>query len=156
MSRNNLISIPSLGKYRLGSVMVLSLMLLLLVGCSKGNGAKECSIDGYDWVMTSVQNESGQIIACGGGNDETEGIPIMRLTCKAENGNIILDLEEKGEKHEGTYELREKEIKSGIYNIRFGGGEGIAVVSQTAYQDGKDKPTLVMNIDGYGINFFAR
>ncbi len=156
MSRNNLISIPSLGKYRLGSVMVLSLMLLLLVGCSKGDGAKECSIDGYDWVMTSVQNESGQIIACGGGNDETEGIPIMRLTCKAENGNIILDLEEKGEKHEGTYELREKEIKSGIYNIRFGGGEGIAVVSQTAYQDGKDKPTLVMNIDGYGINFFAR
>lgn len=156
MSQNKLRSISRSEKYRLGSVMVLSLMLLLLVGCGKGNGAKECNIDGYDWVMTSVQNESGQIIACGESNDETEGIPIMRLTCKAENGNITLDLEEKGEKHEGTYELREKEIKSGIYTIRLDGEEGIAVVSQTAYQDGKDKPTLVMNIDGYGINFFAR
>lgn len=155
MLQNNLRNIPTWEKYRLSPVVVLLLLLLLLVGCGNKNGEEECNIEGYDWIMTSIQNEDGQVIACGENNDGTEGIPIMRLTCKAENGNITLDLEEKGENYEGSYELREREIKSGIYNIRFDGEEGIAVVSQTAYRDAEDKLTLVMNIDGYGINFFA-
>lgn len=137
------------------SILLLSLLLLILSGCSS-NIPK---VEDYDWIMASVQSISadGQVIAYGEPENSTlDSIKQIELACKAENGNLTLTDQTNGKTYTGTYQLSKMSKQSSIYEVVVNGKEGMAVVAMTTYQNGSQKPTFIISLCDYAINFFAK
>ncbi len=137
------------------SILLLSLLLLILSGCSS-NIPK---VEDYDWIMASVQSISadGQVIAYGEPENSTlDSIKQIELACEAENGNLTLTDQTNGKIYTGTYQLSKMSKQSSIYEVVVNGKEGMAVVAMTTYQNGSQKPTFIISLCDYAINFFAK
>lgn len=137
-------------------ISVIILMLLVFsAGCSNSGISK---IDGYTWLMTTVQSmkAEGQAIAYGHGGTSTleTGVEIS-LECKAEDGNLILTDKTNNQTYTGTYQLVEINLQSVNYEVIIGGTKGTAVVAMTTYHDGSQDPTLIISLNDYALNFFT-
>lgn len=134
--------------------LLLVISLLLLGGCGKNSVPK---MEDFEWVMTSVQsNEDGQVIAFGErGSSTFDSAEQVELTCQAESGILTLTDQTNSKIYTGTYQLTQTDPQSSIYEVIVDGKEGIAVVAMTAYDDGNQEPTFIINLGDYSINFFA-
>lgn len=140
---------------RLSVIMILA--LLFSAGCCKTE-ENVPKIEDYEWRMFSVQSmEDGQGLAygeCGGSTSETA--KQIELTCAAKNGNLTITDKTNTKTYSGTYSLAEKSSQASIYEIVIEGMEGMAVVSMTTYQNGKEEPTFIISLEDYAVNFYAK
>lgn len=134
--------------------VMLAALLLLLSGCSRADVSE---IEDYVWLMSAVQSmeAEGEIVAYGGEKiGAAESAVQIELRCQAENGVITLTDESGNKTYSGTYQLEERDPKATIYKIVVGETEGVAVAAETVYHNGENRPTLVMQLEDYTLNFF--
>lgn len=133
--------------------LLLVLAALLLTGCAASGPTIESDI----WIMSTVQttDNDGQLIAYGAesGCVPDNAVPLA-LTCQAAGGIITLTDQTNGNTYTGTYGKTSEDPRSEIYEIAIGQTSGLAVVSETSYQDGTKQATLVIRLDQYSLNFF--
>lgn len=140
--------------------IILCLLLLFMAGCGS-NGSKDSTvpkIEDYTWQMTTVQSmeAEGQSIAYGPGNDSTlENAVEILLICTAADGTITLADKTNGQTYSGTYKLTETDRQTSTYEITVGEKEGIAVGSMTTYHDDSQRPTFIISLGDYALNFFS-
>ena len=136
--------------------LMLAVLLLLLPGCGSSDIPQ---IEDYNWIMTSVQSQEkeGQVIAYGeGGSSTLPSAKLVKLSCKADKGNLTLMDHTNGKSYQGSYKFIERDPKSSIYKIVLEGKEGIAVVAMTSYLDGRQDPTFIISLDDYTVNFIGK
>lgn len=75
------------------------------------------------------------------------------MKCEAKVGNIIITDKTNNQKYQETYEKIEKNIDSIIYKIAYEEKESTAIVTKTKYENKEEILTLIININGYTINF---
>ncbi len=129
----------------------LALAAMLLTACSGAVNVPR--IEDYEWTMTSVLGEGGEVIACSPG-EPYEGAKTVEMTCKAENGSLTITDITGGESHTGSYSVESTSPESVIYNISIGDSQGYASSAMTTFYDGSQIPTFVMSIDGYALYFY--
>lgn len=138
------------------SFVLTVILLLLLTAC--GNTAVP-AIDECSWVMSSVQSGAvhGQAIAYGErGSSTLSYAEKTELICNAENGKLTVEDKTNNKTHYGTYKLDYTDPKSAVYDVSLDGKQGKAVVAMTTYYDKTQEPVLIISIDDYAINFFAK
>lgn len=128
-------------------------LLLCLTGCS--NTEKVPEIDEYTWKMTSIQgNEDGSVVACApelaANYDVAKEIV---LTCEAQNGNLIIKDLTNNHSYTGTYCITTTSPESVIYELAIGTSKGFATTGMTSYLDKSQKPTFIISMADYAINF---
>lgn len=134
--------------------ILLTLTVLLLAGCSGSNVA---GIEEHTWVMTTVQSTEadGQAIAYGTtGQSTLDDAVMIELECKAVDGNLTLSDRTNNQTYTGTYEQISTDPDASNYKITIGQTEGLAVAAMTTYRDESQKPTLIITLDDYTLNFF--
>ena len=137
------------------SFVLTAIMIFALVGCSN-NAVSEIEVN--SWKMTTVQSveNDGQVIAYGSDDNSTlDSATKIDLECKAENGNLTLSDLTNNKTYTGTYLLKSSSSESTIYEVHIGDAEGLAVVSFTKYNDDTQKPTLILSMENFAVNFFA-
>ena len=136
------------------AALLAGLPVLFLVGC--GNGIVP-EIEGYEWVMMSVQNmEDGQVLACSEEQSASfEEAEQVELVCTAEDGALTLADRTNDQTYTGTYQLSEKDPEGVVYEITVNGYEGLGITAMTEYLGDSEDPTLVMNLEGYTMYFLA-
>ena len=135
-------------------LVICGVLCLLLTGC----GPKaEYNMEEYIWQMTTVQSldANGQIIACGPGEKELYGTATeLDLICTVEDESLNLKDRYSGQSWEGICRPMESTSESVIYQTSINGWEGMSIVSSTTYDNGTEKPTLILNIGDYILTFF--
>ena len=134
--------------------LLAGLPLLFLMGCGKGTVPE---IEGYEWVMSTVQNlADGQVLACSEEQSVSfEEAEQVELICTAEDGALTLADRTNDQIYTGTYQLSEKDSEDVVYKIAVGGYEGLGITAMTEYLGDSEDPTLVMNLEGYVMYFLA-
>lgn len=134
--------------------LILCILLVLLTGCSKNNVPK---IENHSWLMSTVQraDAEGQVIAYSTNDNSTmESAVHLELECTAKDGIITIVDKSNSKTYTGRYKLENADSQSTIYKIMIEETEGMAVVSITTYNDGSQKPTFIISLGGYTLNFF--
>lgn len=137
-------------------IFPLLFFLLLMTGCSPDTVPQ---IEDHIWQMTSVQSmeANGQAIAYGEGDTSTlDTAKQIALICTAEDGILTLSDETNHKTYTVTYNLKGMDPRSANYEVTVDGAEGLAVVAMTAYHDGSQEPTFIINLYDYAVNFSAQ
>ncbi len=137
------------------SVILMFVIALALSGCSSKDSIK---IGNYTWTMTTIQSENAdaQVVAYGtDGSSTLETAVLVKLECKAENGVLTLTDNTNNKTYTGSYKLTDTNSDSVIYDVEIGNISGKAVCSLTTYNKENSKPTLIISLDNYTLNFFA-
>ena len=131
------------------------LAALFITGCSKELSTIEQSFWSLQTVQGSMENNS-QIIAYG---SETAEIPenaqVIQMICEATEGTLTLTDVTNEVSYTGSYTRSSSDSQSEIYEITIEGAKGMAVVSETTYQDNSATDTLIIRLNDYTLNFFA-
>ena len=137
---------------------ILAFVLLtafFITGCSKELSTIEQSVWSLQAVQGSLEN-NGQIIAYGSEAAEIpENAPVIQMICEATKGTLTLTDATNEVSYIGSYTHSSSDSHSEIYVITLEGAEGMAVVSETTYQDNSETDTLIIRLDDYSLNFFA-
>ena len=134
-------------------VMFLFTVTFIFSGCN----SKAVKIDENIWEMVTAQStkENGKIFAYGKGDDSASDTAIMiELECKAENGVLTLTDTTNNEVYTGEYKITDSSSESVIYDVEIENTSGKAVCSLTTYNDETSKPTLIITLGDYTLNFF--
>ena len=137
---------------------ILAFVLLatfFITGCSKEPSTIEQSV----WILQTIQGSmenNGQIIAYGSEAAEIpENAPVIQMICEATEGTLTLTDVTNVVSYTGSYTRSSSDSQSEIYEITLEGAEGMAVVSETTYQDNSATDTLIIRLDDYTLNFFS-
>lgn len=133
----------------------ITLIFICFSGCSK---KEKINIENSNWNIVTIQSDNGEVIACSLNNESLykelyPNVEVLDMTCEAKDGNIIITDKTNNQKYQGTYEKIEKNIDSIIYKIAYEEKEGTAIVSKTKYGNDEEMLTLIININGYNLNF---
>ena len=131
------------------------IILLLLGGCGLHKDTPQ--IEDYLWTLSTLQGGGdGRILACA--PDErlsAENAQEIELDCTAANGKLTLTDHTSGRSYSGNYRRTQSDRRSSIYEITLDGLEGLASVAMTRYPDGAQRPTFIIRLDSYALNFHA-
>lgn len=138
---------------RIVSVILCVAAVCLLAGC----GSSEIVLENHDWQLQVVQsNEDGAVIACGPeSREEYPDATVVDVECSATAAILAITDKSDSTGVSYRYEVTEKDGRSVIYKLTGEDGGGMAVTSVTAYDDGREIPTLVVTLDGYTLYFQA-
>ncbi|HZJ77260.1 MAG TPA: hypothetical protein VFD52_00460 [Clostridia bacterium] len=129
-------------------------LFAFISGCSNNEVPK---IDDYIWQMSSIQatEEKGQVIAYGGSknNSGNDNAVELQLECAAKGGVLTINDKTNNEAYTGSYQFIDSDRKSTMYKVSLEECEGTAVISFTTYHDGTLKPTFIIGLENYTINF---
>lgn len=142
---------------KIGLLAILTLVVAFaLSGCSSKDTIK---IESNTWTMTTIQsgNADGQVVAYGAdGSSTLETSVLVQLECKAEKGVLTLTDSTKNQTYTGSYKVIDTNPDSVIYDVEIGNIKGNAVSALTTYSNEKSKPTLIITLGDYALNFFAK
>lgn len=131
-------------------------LVLGLSGCSV---AETATLESHTWYMTTAQStQSGDVVAYNP-NTLLDGAftyadcTVAELTCRAADGQIVLENATDGTSSRGTYQKVSSDPETTIYRLMFAEGEGTAVISVTKYNDGTQKDTLVVTVGDHTLYF---
>jgi NADPH:quinone reductase-like Zn-dependent oxidoreductase len=129
-------------------IPVLFILILAMIFTAFGND--EMKIEDCKWEMGRVLSleESGKIVAVG---ENEEGEKPVKMTLTANNGELILKDSTNNETYKGAYEEMVVTDEPNDYKIYLDGKEGYAIISENE----DSKTTLVMNVQGYDLYFYA-
>lgn len=136
-------------------VCILFVCLILFAGCSKSRSVR---IEDHIWEMNSVQSvsEDGAAVAYGPqGSSTLEDAVELDMVCEAQGGVLSLTDKTNGKTYTGTYSETQTDSKSVIYEIKIDSKIGYVSCAMTEYGDGSKRPTLIISVEDYAINFFA-
>lgn len=137
--------------------LTLILALVTLSICFFACKSTTYSVSGYEWKLGIAMLSDGDsvTVVCVGSEDENyPTASVKKVTLTADN-NVITVTEEGGKAYRFTYEPFDSSIESTTYKINGEAGSGFITVSTTKPQNGTEKPTAVMRIDGYALYFYA-
>lgn len=143
-------------KFKLLSVTLIVCLCLLFSGCRAANTPE---IEDYIWKLTSVQSgeKQGQVIAYGKGTENVwDNAEEINMELKAGDGKVTLTNKETGKVYRGEYSVSDKSPDSIAYNVTLEEKQGMAVCAMTTYNDGSQKPTFIINMGDYTINFYSK
>ena len=78
---------------------------------------------------------------------------IIDMTLVAKDGKITITDVTNNKTYEGTYTVSGRNPKGTDYKITIDGKAGYATVDMTMYADGKEEPTLPINLGDHSIYF---
>lgn len=136
--------------------MAAVLLILCLNGCAV---AENTVLQAHTWQMTTAQStKSGEVVAYNpntvlDGQFSYSGGAVVKMTCRASDGQIVLENESDGTSYRGTYQKVSADPVTTVYRLLFDGGEGMATTSVTKYADGTQKVTLVVTAGDYTLYF---
>lgn len=136
------------------------LILAVTCGLTGCGGRTDTAVENYDWKMTVVQSNKGDVAAYA---PDAEGIDTVvyhdaiaiDMSLAAENGTVTITDNTNDRSYTGTYKKTDTDAESVIYEMTFDGSIGNAVASMTSYQDGKEIPTLILSVNDHVLNFQA-
>ena len=135
-------------------LLLLTSLVLALSSC----GAGTPKIEDYEWKMRTIAHFEGEQVVYDAANEEHSIQPeakIIEMTLVAKDGKITITDVTNGKSYEGTYTVSGKNPKGTVYSIVIDGKEGYATVAMTTYADGKEEPTLPINLGDYSMYFYA-
>lgn len=135
--------------------LLITSILLFMCGC---DNVDAFDVEEHRWVVTSVQSkeDGGQEIAYGASwGDTSDTSDHVELICTAKNGVLTLVDNTNEKVYRGTYKIVDADIRSTVYEVALGDKDGVAVSAMTTFNDGSQKPTFIIDICGYVINFFS-
>ena len=126
---------------------------LLFSACNTSELKSEDTI----WYMSSVQsNSDGAIVAYGEHWNGTETNAVyLELFCAAKDGILTLTDRTNEKTYEGTYTLKNTELRSNVYEVTLNEESGLATCTLTTYHDSSQEPTLVLRLNSCSIYFYA-
>lgn len=138
-------------------VIPVLILTLLLASC----GTETVSIEDYEWKLQAVmkndveaaQDEDTLVIAVGETDELYPDAKIVDVVLTAKDEKITVVDSTNDKKYSGTYKETEKTPDGIIYEIVIDGKEGAATVSPTEHYEGKDVPTLPINMGEYSVYF---
>ncbi len=139
-------------KKTLSVFTLLTLLLLCLVSCGKPK------IEDYEWKMRTVMHIEGDCLIYDAVEVEDSlrpSVKVVEMTLVAKDGMLTLTDHTNQKIYEGTYTLTQKTPEGADYTVTLDGKEGYATVAMTTYADGKESPTLPINLEGYALYFYA-
>lgn len=135
-------------------LLLMTLLLLLLSGC----GAEDKKIENYEWKLRTVMHAENGALVMDAVNEKDSAHPeakVVDVTLTAKDGKITITDHTNGKTYEGTYYV-EKEVSDAVdYRVTINGQMGYATVAMTTYADGREEPTLPINLSKYSIYFYA-
>lgn len=143
-------------KIKLLSVISIFALCLLFFGCT---AEEPPEIEDFVWNLTSVQSgeKQGQVIAYGKGTENVwENADEINMELKAKDGKVTLTNKETGKVYRGEYSVSDKSPDSIAYNVMLEDKQGMAVCAMTTYSDGSQKPTFIINMGDYTLNFYSK
>ena len=135
--------------------IVLLLCLVLFTGCAQ---PQSIGIEDYVWQMSSIQSggKNGAAVAYGPeGSSTLEDAVELDIACEASAGVLTLTNRTNGKTYIGTQSEIQTDPKSVIYEIEIDSKSGYATCARTEFGDGSARPTLIISVEDYAINFFA-
>ena len=141
-------------KRLLSALVLISIVVFTLSAC----GASNMKIENYEWKMRTVMRNDTDLDfpAVGAADVAYPEAKIVDLTLVAKDGKITITDATNNKTYEGTYSVSGKNPKGTDYEITIDGKEGQATVAMTTYADGKEEPTLPINLGDYSIYFYAK
>ena len=142
---------------RIVSVLCLAaVMIFVLSAC----GAGRIRIEDYEWKMRSVmhveKDQNRLIVDASGKEDEANpDAAVIDMILIAKNGKITITDNTNNKTYEGTYTVSGKNPKGTDYHITIDGKDGYATVAMTTYADGREEPTLPINLGDHSMYFYA-
>ena len=131
------------------------LVAFFLTGCGRELSTIEHSVWSLQTIQGSMEN-NGQIIAYGSEAAEIpENAPVIQMICEATEGTLTLTDVTNVVSYTGSYTRSSSDSQSEIYEITLEGAKGMAVVSETTYQDNSATDTLIIRLNDYTLNFFS-
>ena len=132
------------------------IVLLVLSGCGKASVVPR--LQDAAWSLSSVQSveQKGKVIACRPGEGASWGNPnALEIEWEGSATEDALVFVEMDTEKKVTAEIRwiERTPESNIYEVKIGGQTGIAVTAMTAYADQSRRPTFILKLDEYVLNF---
>ena len=113
-------------------------------------------IDEFTWKMHVIQGNEGKVIACSPGDmlgwDAQYEID---MECTANKNRITINDKTNSNTYTGTWSVQEMYIREIYYNVNINGRDGMAVTAMTTYFNGKEIPTLIINLEEYAITFYG-
>ena len=132
--------------------LLFSIIVIVLSSCRHG----ELKIENYEWQLrqaTYVENGSAIPLAEDGSLGKAE-TPIVDVVLKASNGVLTITDKTNNKTYNGSYVKDKITPKSIDYKVVIDGKEGYATVAMTTYHDGREEPTLPINLGKYSLYFY--
>lgn len=137
---------------------ILSLLLLLTFLCACLSACGKPQIEDYEWKMRTVMHIDGSRLIVDAVSEADPARPeakVIEMTLTAKDGKLTLTDHTNEKTYEGTYTLTQKTPEGADYTVTLDGKSGYATVAMTTYADGKESPTLPINLEGYALYFYA-
>ena len=133
-------------------ILIVAIFTMSLAGCGKDDTSID--IDKHKWQAATVQNaKDGSITACSSDYIlQYEDAEEISVELEANKGNMTINDLSDNKKYSGTYDLIKTTPSGEINKINVGDEEGLATCSVTN-ENGKEKPTLIITLGEYSINF---
>lgn len=141
-------------KRTITTLLLIAITLFAISSCGIG----KIKIDDYEWKMRYVMHGENEQLIVDAVSAEDFAHPearMIEMTLVAKDGRITLTDITNNETYEGTYTLQQKTPAGTDYKITIDGKEGYATVAMTTYADGKEEPTLPINLGTHSIYFYA-
>lgn len=136
--------------------MAVILLMMCLNGCAV---VENTMLQSHTWYMTTAQStQSGEVVAYNpntviDGGFSYSDCAVVKLTCRASDGQIVLENESDGTSYRGAYQKVSEDPVTTVYRLLFDEGEGMATTSVTKYADGTQKATMVLSVGDYALGF---
>lgn len=133
-------------------------LLLFLPGC--GSLSKVPRLQDYAWSLSSVQSvaQNGQVIACQPGEGAFWGnadAKEIEWECIASKDTLVFVDKATGKRVTGEVRQMEATPESNVYEGKIGEKTVIAVVAMTTYADQSQRPTFILKLEEYILNFYS-
>ena len=141
-------------KRTISILMLVITLILALSACGLG----KLKIEDYEWKMRYVMHgEDNQVVVDAVREEDrahTEA-KIIDMTLIAKDGKITISDLTSNKTYEGAYTVEKKTPAGTEYKITIDGKEGYAAVAMTTYADGREEPTLPIDLGTHSIYFYA-
>ena len=138
----------------ISALLLIFLLAISLCACG-GNEA----IEEYEWTMRQAWNSNDGTVVAIAASEASElyaNAAVVTVTLTAKDGAITITDETNGKVYTGTYEVDSRTPDGTNYVITINGEVGYATVAMTKHYDGKEVPTLPINIGSYSMYFYEK
>lgn len=139
-------------KKTISAILFLSIVIIALSSCKHD----EYKIENYEWHLrraTYLENGATTVLAEDGSLGNTEST-VVEVILKASNGVLIITDKTNNKTYNGSYVKEKITPRSIDYKVIIDGKEGNATVAMTTYHDGREEPTLPINLGKYSLYFY--
>ncbi len=135
--------------------LLLTALSILFSSCGIG----KVKIEDYEWKMRCIMHAEDSQVVYDAAAEESSTHPEAKsidMTLVAKDGKITITDVTNNKTYEGTYTVSGRNPKGTDYKITIDGKAGYATVAMTMYADGKEEPTLPINLGDHSIYFYAK